>query len=45
MYSSNEIVTLLGSVGFTGTRHAGRAIVGAATKLDGFHVFVATVSD
>lgn len=43
VYSSNEIVTLLASVGFTDVRVLGGYHGGAPTELDGFHVFVATV--
>jgi SAM-dependent methyltransferase len=43
VYSSNEIVSLLASVGFTDVRVLGGYHGGAPTELDGFHVFVATV--
>ena len=42
VYSSNEIVSLLASVGFTDVRVLGSYHGGAPTELDGFHVFVAT---
>ena len=41
VYSSNEIVTLLTTVGFTDVCVLGGYHGGAATELDGFHVFVA----
>ena len=41
VYSSNEIVTLLATVGFTDVRVLGGYHGGAPTGLDGFHVFVA----
>jgi SAM-dependent methyltransferase len=44
VYSSSEIVALLASVGFTGTRVLGGYHGGAPTELDGFHVFVATAT-
>ncbi len=42
IYSSDDIVTLLTSVGFTAVRVLGGYHGGAPTDLDGFHVFVAT---
>lgn len=44
VYSSNEMVTLLAAVGFTDVRVLGGYHGGAPTELDGFHVFVATVT-
>jgi hypothetical protein len=44
VYSSNEIVALLASVGFTDVRVLGGYHGGAPTELDEFHVFVATVT-
>ena len=44
VYSSNEIVTLLAKVGFTDVRVLGGYHGSAPTELDGFHVFVATVT-
>jgi SAM-dependent methyltransferase len=44
VYSSNEIVALLGTVGFTDVHVLGGYHGGAPTELDGFHVFVATVT-
>lgn len=44
VYSSDEIVSLLGSVGFTDVRVLGGYHGGAPTELDRFHVFVATVT-
>jgi SAM-dependent methyltransferase len=45
VYSSNEIVTLLASVGFTGVRVLGGYHGGTPTELDEFHVFAASVPD
>ncbi len=42
MYSSDEIVTLLASVGFTDVRVLGGYHGGPPTEQDAFHVFVAT---
>ncbi len=42
VYSSNEIVSLLGAAGFTDVRVLGGYHGGAPTELDGFHVFIAT---
>ncbi len=44
VYSSNEIVSLLGAAGFTDVRVLGGYHGGAPTELDGFHVFIATVT-
>ena len=44
VYSSDEIVTLLTTVGFTAIRVLGGYHGGPPTKLDGFHVFIATVT-
>ncbi len=44
VYSSNEIVTLLTTVGFTDVRVLGGYHGGPPTQLDAFHVFVATVA-
>ena len=44
VYSSSEIVSLIASVGFTDVRVLGGYHGGAPTELDGFHVFVATVT-
>ena len=44
LYSSNQIVKLLGSVDFTDVRVLGDYHGGAPTELDGFHVFIATVT-
>ncbi len=45
VYSSNEIVSLLASVGFTDTRVLGGYHGGAPTELDEFHVFVTAVPE
>lgn len=44
VYSSNEIVSLLGAAGFTDVRVLGGYHGGAPTELYGFHVFIATVT-
>ena len=44
VYSSDEIVSLLGTVGFTDVSVLGGYHDGAPTELDRFHVFVATVT-
>ena len=44
VYSSNEIEALLTTVGFSDVRVLGGYHGGAPTALDGFHVFVATVT-
>ena len=44
VYSSDEIVSLLGTVGFTDVRVLGGYHGGAPAELDRFHVFVATVT-
>ena len=44
VYSSDEIVTLLASVGFSDVRVLGGYHGGAPTELDGFHVFVGTAA-
>ncbi len=43
VYSSNEIASVLASVGFTDVRVLGGYHGGAATESDSFHVFVAAV--
>ena len=44
VYSSNEIVTLLATVGFTDVRVLGGYHGGEPTQLDAFHVFTATAT-
>ena len=44
VYSSNEIASVLASVGFTDIRVLGGYHGGVPTELDSFHVFVATVT-
>lgn len=44
-YSSDEIVTLLTTVGFTDVRVQGGYHGGAPNDLDGFHVFIAAVPE
>jgi SAM-dependent methyltransferase len=44
IYSSNEIVSLLESVGFADVRVQGGYHGGVPTELDAFHVFIATAS-